>query len=83
MKGGGGPPPDVGWLGDGGGERDRVVFADVLRPVLGREEHVASADQPGQPALSDQVADDFAGRRLGAKKPDDLSGVHDFAALLP
>jgi hypothetical protein len=51
--------------------------------VFRRQQHVASADQPGQPALSYQVADDLAGRRLGAEKPDDVGGVHDFAALLP
>ena len=35
---------------------DRVIFAPVLRPVLGREQHVSPADQPRQPALFDQVA---------------------------
>jgi hypothetical protein len=36
--------------------RDWVMFAQVLRPVLGREQHVSPADQPRQPALFDQVA---------------------------
>ena len=67
MKSSGRPPPDIGRLGGGSGERDRVVFAQVLRSVLGREQHVAAADQPGQPALSDQVADYLASCWLGAE----------------
>jgi hypothetical protein len=82
MKSSRGPPSDVGFLDDGRGDGERIVFANILGAPFWGKEHVATADQAGEPAFADQIADDLARGLFGAEQTDDIGSFDNVALLL-
>ena len=67
--------------GEPRGDPAQVVLADALHAPLGRQEHVASPLQAGEPTLAHEVADDLAARLFGSEKAYDIVCLDDIPTL--
>ncbi len=76
------PPADIGGLDDGRGQREGIVLAQVLGSALRRQEQVASADEPSQPAFLHETLDYVACAAFRAKELDGFGGRDRMAPLL-